>query len=721
VPTMGVTMRFPGAVVCLALASCASFAVLCGLQPVQAQSQYVQKGPKLIGSGAVGIAVQGRSVALSADGNTAIVGGPDDNSRVGATWVFIREGSDWVQQGPKLVGSGAVGAALQGLSTALSADGNTAIVGGPGDNSGVGAAWVFVRDGSVWIEQQKLVGTDSVGAVGQGTSVALSADGNTAIVGGPDTGSLVDTGAAWVFTRSGPAWTQQGPKLVGTGSVVPSEQGISVALSADGNTAIVGGDVDNGLGAAWVFTRTGVTWTQQGAKLVGTGSTADSQGSSVALSADGNTAIVGGPNDNSFVGATWVFTRIGGVWSQQGPKLVGTGGIGNQGQGNAVALSGDGNTVIVGGELDNNDAGAAWVFTRSSGVWNQRGGKLVGRDSSGEFLAQGISVALSGDGRTAMVGASGDFNGVGATLVFALVGAHDFNADSRSDVVWRHVDGDVALWLMNGTQMTPGPVYGPIPSVWSIVGQRDFNGDGNADVLWRDTSGNVAIWEMNGTTILNANSSYVANVATNWNIVGTGDFNDDSMGDLLWQDTSGNVAIWEMKGTTVLNQNSSFVANVASQWSIKGTGDFNGDGKADILWQDPSGNVAIWEMNGTTILNANTSFVDRASTNWSIVGTGDFNNDGKADVLWRDTSGNVHIWEMDGTTILNGNSFLANVPGQWSVALTGDFDGDGNTDLFWRDTSGNMAIWFLSGVQVMSAANLGNLPTNWTVQSVNAE
>jgi hypothetical protein len=61
------------------------------------------------------------------------------------------------------------------------------------------------------------------------------------------------------------------------------------------------------------------------------------------------------------------------------------------------------------------------------------------------------------------------------------------------------------------------------------------------------------------------------------------------------------------------------------------------------------------------------------------------------------------------------------VPGHWSVALTGDFDGDGNTELFWRDTSGNMAIWFLNGVQVMSSANLGNLPTNWTVQSINAE
>jgi hypothetical protein len=74
---------------------------------------------------------------------------------------------------------------------------------------------------------------------------------------------------------------------------------------------------------------------------------------------------------------------------------------------------------------------------------------------------------------------------------------------------------------------------------------------------------------MNGTAVLNASSSFVANVPGNWSIVGTGDFNGDGMGDLLWQDTSGNVAIWQMNGVTVLNQNSSFVANLPGQWSIQ--------------------------------------------------------------------------------------------------------------------------------------------------------
>jgi hypothetical protein len=207
----------------------------------------------------------------------------------------------------------------QGISVALSADGNTAIVGGWSDNSKTGAAWVFARSGGVWTQQgTKLVGTGAVGSACQGMSVALSADGNTAIVGGPGDNpwdrslafGLGAAGAAWMFTRSGGVWTQQGKKLVGTGAVGNGRQGMSVALSADGNTAIMGGFADDrGIGAASVFTRSGGHWTQD-KKLVGTGAMA---ASSVALSADGSIVMVGGSNDSGGVGAAWVFTRSGGA------------------------------------------------------------------------------------------------------------------------------------------------------------------------------------------------------------------------------------------------------------------------------------------------------------------------------------------------------------------------------------------------------------------------
>jgi hypothetical protein len=243
------------------------------------------------------------------------------------------------------------------------------MVGGGGDNSGIGAGWVFTRSGGIWTQQgDRLVGSGAVGAAGQG-AVALSADGNTAIVGGPGDNPDIDgngVGAAWVFTRSGGVWTQQGSKLVGSDAVGPPGLGYSVALSADGNTAIVGGPFDEPEGAAWVYTRSGAVWTQQGSKLVGSGAVGRGVlGSSVALSGDGNTAIAGSYSDNSDIGAAWVFTRNGAVWTQQSSKLVGTGTVVPSDQGSSVALSGDGNTAIMGGPLDNSQAGAVWVFVQS--------------------------------------------------------------------------------------------------------------------------------------------------------------------------------------------------------------------------------------------------------------------------------------------------------------------------------------------------------------------
>jgi len=245
--------------------------------------------------------------------------------------VFTRSGGIWAQQGKKLVRTDAVGKARQGMSVAISADGNTAIMGGWSDNSKTGAVWVFVRSGGVWMQQgKKLVGTDAVGGARQGSSVALSADGNTAIVGGPGDNprdrsapfGLGAVGAAWVFTRTGGVWAQQGNKLVSTGAVGSARQGTSVALSADGNIAVVGGLGEEG-SVVSVFTRGG-HWTQD-KQLVGTGAVGKSA-PSVALSADGSIVMVGGSNDNGGVGAAWVFTRSGGHWTQD-RQMIGPGAV----------------------------------------------------------------------------------------------------------------------------------------------------------------------------------------------------------------------------------------------------------------------------------------------------------------------------------------------------------------------------------------------------------
>jgi gliding motility-associated-like protein len=391
----------------------------------------VQQGGELTGGATPGNNLYyGSGVAISADGNTAVVGISGDNSGAGGAIVYTRSNGNWTQQGNELVGTGATGNAAQGNSVALSADGNTALVGGSGDNTSAGAAWVFVRSNGAWSQQgNKLTCSDGSAGAQFGYSVSLSADGNTAMIGGlGDNGNL---GAGWIFNRVNGVWAQNGSKLVGTGAINTAEvyMGNSVAMSADGNTAVLGGKYDNArTGAIWVFTNTNGTWTQQGSKLLASDAISSPYGPelgcSVAVSADGNTIFSGGSRDNNFLGAAWVFTRSGGVWTQQGAKLLGTG-IQNPGSssiyfGDAVSLSADGNTAIVAATADNNYTGAMWVFSRSNGAWTQRGNKLTG---TGEVPFVGVpnfgkALALSYDGSTALAGSQYDNTTIGAAWVF---------------------------------------------------------------------------------------------------------------------------------------------------------------------------------------------------------------------------------------------------------------------------------------------------------------
>ncbi len=377
-------------------------------------AQFVQQGPKLVASGAVGNAFLGNAVALSRDGNTALVGGFDDDSSTGAAWVFVRASDGtWLQQ-QKLVSTNVVGVANQGYAVALSADGNTALVGGPADGGGSGAAWIWVRSGTLWTEQARLADPDAT--VFFGGAVSLSGDGATAAVGGKD--DNLSTGAAWVWVRVGTNWEQT--KLVAAPTSFGALQGSSVSLSADGQTLIVGAPGDSGgTGAAWTFTRSGSTWTQ-GAKLVALDAvgTASQQGSSVFLSEHGDTAIVSGPADAGDTGAAWIWAYSAGSWTNQF-KLVGSGATETAEQGASVSLAADGNTAIVGSILDNASTGAAWIWSRSGSTWTESlPGKLVGSGSVGSS-SQGI-VALSGDGTTALIGGSGDNANTGAAWAWGV-------------------------------------------------------------------------------------------------------------------------------------------------------------------------------------------------------------------------------------------------------------------------------------------------------------
>jgi FG-GAP repeat len=391
----------------------------------------IQQGGKLTASDATGASLLGSSVALSADGNTALIGGPEDEAggtMAGAAWVFTRTGSTWTQQGPKLTGSDEQGPGQFGISVALSADGNTALIGGIEDQTKgatVGAAWAFVRAGSTWTQQgPKLTGGIEENVGGRfGRSVALSATGNTALIGAYFDDST--KGSAFVFTRSGTTWAQQGKRLLASDESGEGQFGVSAALSSDGNTALIGGPHDEGgkavmVGAAWVFVRSGSTWSQQGGKLAGAGEEGPGElGSSAALSAGGDIALLGGPGDGT-VGAAWAFARSGSTWNALGAKLVPSDATGASGFGGGVALSADGAGALIGGPVDAGakvPEGAAWEFLRTGTGWTQQGAKFrgAGQVGEGEF---GLGVAMSADGDTAMIGAPLDATDHGSAFAF---------------------------------------------------------------------------------------------------------------------------------------------------------------------------------------------------------------------------------------------------------------------------------------------------------------
>jgi hypothetical protein len=360
---------------------------------------------KLVGTGATGNAYQGLSVAISADGNTVAVGAADDNSNVGATWVFEKSDGEW-DSGTKVVGTGNTGASYQGSSCSLSADGTILAVGGYGNNSGVGATWIFQKTSGVWAQVDKLIGTGYGGSAPlQGSACSLSADGTILAVGG--NGDTSNAGATWIFQNSG-TWTQI-TRLVGTSAVgTSSSQGSSCSLSANGKILAVGGPGDNsGAGATWIFENINGTWTQI-TKLIGASAIgAATQGYSCSLSANGTVLAVGGYTDNTNIGAIWVFVRENGIWNA-GIKLIASTTASSQ-QGYCVSLSADGNTLATGGATT---SGAAWTFTRSNGTWDL----TSTLDVDGADLARARSCALSSDGSTIAIG--NNYTAAGGTHIY---------------------------------------------------------------------------------------------------------------------------------------------------------------------------------------------------------------------------------------------------------------------------------------------------------------
>jgi uncharacterized protein (TIGR03437 family) len=376
-----------------------------------------------------GIAYDHFGAAVAISGDTAVVGVPDFDAsgatNAGTVFVFVRADSVWSQQA-QLTASDAANNDNFGAAVAISGD--TIIVGAYGDDNGFnsdqGAAYVFTRSGTTWSQQAKL--SASQGAANDWFGYAVAVSGETAIIGAPldDFSGTVNQGTAYVFTRSGTTWSQQ-QQLNAAAAADSDNFGFAVALQNE--TTVVGAPADdvNGnsdQGSAYVFVRNATTWTQQQQLNGEDGASGDLFGYAVAIS--GETTLVGAPQDdingNVNQGSAHVFTRSNATWSQP-TRLTANDGASGDTFGQAVALSGE-MTVIGAPRKDvggNSDQGSAYVFVRDNATWTQQQQTLASGGASNDSAGQAVAIS----GFTALIGAPNDDvngnNDQGSTYVFS--------------------------------------------------------------------------------------------------------------------------------------------------------------------------------------------------------------------------------------------------------------------------------------------------------------
>ena len=323
-----------------------------------------------------------------------------------------------------------------GGSVSISSDGNTAIVGAVSEDTGgtyAGAAYIFVWNGTMWEEQQKIQATNTQEYYCFGNSVSISSDGNTAIIGSycqAAGAGVYNVGAAYLFTRSGNTWTEQ-QKIMASDAEEDDNFGYSVSISSDGNTAIVGAyREDTGgssAGAAYIFKVDGTTWTQQAKIQADDKQASDNFGYSVSISSSGNTSIVGAYSEDtggSNAGAAYIF-RLDGTWIQQG-KILASDNESGDSFGYSVSISSDGNSAIVGASYEDTgatNAGAAYIFRWDNATWIEQAKIQASDKQASDFF--GYSVSISSDGNHAIVGAYYEDTGstdAGAAYMFRWTG-----------------------------------------------------------------------------------------------------------------------------------------------------------------------------------------------------------------------------------------------------------------------------------------------------------
>lgn len=375
-------------------------------------------------------------VAASNDGSRVIVGArtsdPGALSDAGAAYIFSKVDNVWTQEA-KLIASDKVANDYFGYSVDISADGTRAIVGAPNSDpsatSNAGAAYVFSRAGTTWTQEQKLTASDRAADDNFGITVAIDSTGTRVAIGatGKDPSAISAAGAAYVFLRSGVTWTQE-QSITASDKLAGANFGGAIAISAAGDRVVVGAASHTSqTGAAYVFSRAVTTWTQEGKLIASNGAVGDIFGHHVSINNDGSVLIIGAPRTDpagiTDAGSAYIFSRSGTVWSQEevlnsndkaSPDVFST----------SVSISGDGTRVLVGSDLNSPNglasAGAAYIFVKRAGAWSQEVKLTASDKAAGDNF--GWRLALSRDGSKAFIGAryrdSGGLTDSGALYTF---------------------------------------------------------------------------------------------------------------------------------------------------------------------------------------------------------------------------------------------------------------------------------------------------------------
>jgi hypothetical protein len=333
--------------------------------------------------------------ALAVSGDTVVVGAPEDDDNgdgSGSVYVFVRSGSAWTQQA-KLTPVGGVAGDNFGYSVAI--DGDTVVIGASSDDeNGVnsGSAYVFDRSGSAWTQQAKL--TSGYGADGDMFGCSVAVDGNIVVVGAY--GEANSSGSIYIFEDIMGTWTLQ-DRICAEYADAGDNYGYSVSIS-EGNI-MVGApyDDDNGYdsGAVYALVQTlGGSWTQQAKITSGDGVNGDMFGCSVDV--DGDTAVIGayGDDDNGErSGSAYVFVSNSGIWQQQA-KLTFSDGLAYDYFGWSVAVIED--VSVVGAPLNDENgsaSGMACVFTRDGSTWSQQGKLAPADGAAGDWFGRSLGVS----------------------------------------------------------------------------------------------------------------------------------------------------------------------------------------------------------------------------------------------------------------------------------------------------------------------------------------